>query len=338
LSRNDLEVIREAFGLGDVRRVTFLAQGLMNRNWRIDTDAGSYALKLLCDVPVDLASRNASVLAALTSAGLPVCAPLIAATGNALFETGSRAYLVSRWADGEHVEGTQLTMAQAAEFGRLVATIHRRLGDLARSPALAPAVRPRAKVTDPDRAVDKADRLLAVISGLSVPTDFDVRARALLEDRIALLGKHRQCVPAVVDGLPGAFGWTHGDLQHRNVLWSAGSVTAVLDWDRIGVRPLGEEVARTAQVQFGGEHGFLDLERVAAFVTGYRSVVPLPRADLADAVERLWWKRMSDYWIFEFHYDRDDYGPDSLLVPSERFLAWWTDRRADVQQAFAAGG
>jgi homoserine kinase type II len=228
-------------------------------------------------------------------------------------------------------------MAQAAEFGRLVATIHRTLGNLAGSPALTAAVRPRAKVTDPDKAIDKADRLLTVIAGRSLLTDFDRRAQALLEDRIGLLGKHRQCVPAVVDGLPGAFGWTHGDLQHRNVLWSAGSVTAVLDWDRVGVRPLGEEVARTAQVQFGGEHGFLDLERVAAFVTGYRSVVPLPRADLADAVERLWWKRMSDYWIFEFHYDRDDYGPDSLLVPSERFLAWWTDRRADVHEAFAAG-
>jgi homoserine kinase type II len=33
----------------------------------------------------------------------------------------------------------------------------------------------------------------------------------------------------------------------------------------------------------------------------------------------------------------DDHGPDSLMAPSERLLAWWTDRRQDVEQAFAAG-
>ena len=64
---------------------------------------------------------------------------------------------------------------------------------------------------------------------------------------------------------------------------------------------------------------------------------PLSRPDLADAVDRLWWKRMSDYWIFEFHYDRGDHGPDSLMAPSECLLAWWTDRREDVHQAFATG-
>jgi hypothetical protein len=102
-------------------------------------------------------------------------------------------------------------------------------------------------------------------------------------------------------------------------------------------RPLGEEVTRTAQVQFGGEHGYLDLNRVAAYVSGYRSLRSLPRADLADAVERLWWKRMSGYWIFEFHYDRADHGPDALLEPSERLQAWWTGHRHDVQDAFAVG-
>jgi homoserine kinase type II len=119
-------------------------------------------------------------------------------------------------------------------------------------------------------------------------------------------------------------------------LRDGGVVSAVLDWDRIAVRPLGEEVARTAQVQFG-EHGYFDLERVAAFTAGYRSVRPLPRADLADAVERLWWKRMTDYWVFEFHYDRDDHGPDLLMEPGEALLAWWTGHREEVQDAFAAG-
>jgi hypothetical protein len=113
--------------------------------------------------------------------------------------------------------------------------------------------------------------------------------------------------------------------------WRGGGVvSAVLDWDRIAVRPLGEEVARTAQVQFG-ELGYFDLERVAAFAAGYRSVRTLSRADLADAVERLWWKRMSDYWVFEFHYGRDDHGPDALMEPGKALLAWWTGHRRECR-------
>ncbi len=336
LDVGELRRIREEFGLGEIERATFLAEGLMNRNWRIDTPTGVYALKLLCDVPVEIARRNATVLTALASAGLPVCAPVNTRDGGPVLQIGLRNYLVSPWAEGTHVEGTDLPPGEVADFGALVATIHQALGDSVRVPLPVADVRPRAKVTSPDKAIDKADRLLTTIGAITEPSDFDDLAGNLLEERKVLIDKHRASPPAEGD-VPGPFGWTHGDLQYRNILRHDGTITAVLDWDRAAVKTLGEEVARTAQVQFGGEHGRLDLERVAAFVGGYRTVMPLPRADLADAVDRLWWKRISDYWIFEFHYDRDDHGPDSLMAPSERLLAWWTDRREDVEQAFATG-
>jgi homoserine kinase type II len=332
----DLPLISRAFELGEVRDVAFLAAGIMNRNWRIETSAGTYALKLLCDVPAELARRNAAVLDGLVAAGLPVCAPLRTGDGEALLSVGSRDYLVSLWAEGAHPEGIKLSLAEVETFGAVVAEIHDALS-VQSGVTIPPAdARPQAKVTGPEAAIAKADRLLQLLSALEELTEFDDVARGLLQERKVLIDKHRSSAPGAGEA-PGPFGWVHGDLQYRNILWSGGSVSAVLDWDRIAVKPLGEEVARTAQVQFGGEHGYLDLDRVAAFVSGYRSLRPLPRADLADAVDRLWWKRMSDYWIFEFHYDRADHGPDELLEPSERLLAWWTDRRQDVQEAFAVG-
>ncbi|SEH01764.1 homoserine kinase type II [Nonomuraea solani] len=328
--------VRQEFGLGAIQDATFLAEGLMNRNWRLDTVTGAYALKLLRDVPAETARRNALVLGALASAGLPVCAPVKTRDGAAVLEIDSRHYLLSPWAHGTHIEGVDLPLAEVADFGALVASLHQALSDQA--PVLLPTadVRPRAKVTSPDVALAKADRLLTAISAIDEPNTFDEQARQLLEERKVLLDKHGASPPAEGEA-PGPFGWTHGDLQYRNVLRRKGKVTAVLDWDRVAVKPLAEEVARTAQVQFGGELGRLDLDRVAAFVGGYRTVMPVSRADLADAVHRLWWKRMSDYWIFEFHYDRDDHGPDSLMAPSERLLAWWTDHRQEVEHAFAAG-
>ncbi|WP_196455250.1 phosphotransferase [Planomonospora sp. ID82291] len=332
----DLRRIGEEFGLGEVQDTAFLAEGLMNRNWRIATSTGVYALKLLCDVPVEIVRRNAEVLNALASAGLPVRAPVNTRDGGTVLEIDSRNYLVSPWEQGAHVEGTDLPLTEVADLGALVATIHQVLGDQDRVPLPRAQTRPHVKVTSPGQAIDKADRLLGVIDAIAEPSEFDILARHLLEERKVLIDKHRACPPAEGQ-TPGPFGWTHGDLQYRNILRRDGKVTAVLDWDRIAVKPLGEEIARTAQVQFGGERGQFDLERVAAFVTGYRTVMPVSRADLVDAVDRLWWKRMSDYWILEFHYDRDDHGPDSLMEPSERLLTWWTDRRGEVEQAFAAG-
>lgn len=207
---------------------------------------------------------------------------------------GARDYQVSPWAQGAHREGIKLSLAEVETFDALVAEIHNALSTQA-GVTLPPAdARPLAKVTGPEAALAKTDRLLRLVDALEESTEFDEVSWGLLEQRKVLVDKHRSRAPMVGEA-PGPFGWMHADLQYRNILWADGSVSAVLDWDRIAVKPQGEEVARTAQVQFGGEHGYLDLDRVAAFVSGYRSLRPLPRADLADAVERLWWKRMSDF-------------------------------------------
>ncbi|MGR7000727.1 phosphotransferase [Yinghuangia aomiensis] len=217
----------------------------------------------------------------------------------------------------------------------LVGRIHQALNDADRVP-LGPVRRPVARVTDPDAALVNANRLLSVIADIPEPTAFDDQARQFLEQRMILIDKHRSAQPAAGE-LSGMYGWTHGDLQYRNILRDGDGVSAVLDWDRVAVKPLAEEVARTAQVQFGGEEGAFDLDRVAAFAAGYRSAVPLPVGDLADAVHRLWWKRLTDYWTFEYHYDRGDTGPDPLMAPGEQLLAWWTERRDEVDRAFIAG-
>ncbi|MEV7357330.1 phosphotransferase [Kitasatospora sp. NPDC091276] len=332
----DLPVLDEAFGLGDVQECRFLSDGLMNGNWRLNTAEGSFALKRIMDVPLPLARRNLAVLSALADDGLPVGRARLSGAGDAVVEVADRGYCVIPWTEGSHLPGTALSIGQARDLGVLLGRIHRSLNG-ERLAGLLPQAPEQVTVsgTTPAAAHQEADRFLAVIAGLENRTAFDTEATAALAERKLLLEKYGSEHP-VGEVAVGPVGWTHGDVQHRNVLWRDGVIAGVIDWDRIRVRPFGEEVARTATVQFGGEDGFLDLERTSAFVAGYRSVVPLPVPALADAVERLWWKRMSDYWQLVFHYDRDDHSCDHLFLPAERFLAWWSERREDVQEAFAA--
>jgi Ser/Thr protein kinase RdoA (MazF antagonist) len=108
-----------------------------------------------------------------------------------------------------------------------------------------------------------------------------------------LAGQHASLRPGT-DVPAGPSGWTHGDFQHLNLIWQGCRVAGVIDWDRTSVRPLGQGLTRSATLLFARDSGELDLGRVAAFVRGYRTVVPLGREDLADAVDRMWWARMCD--------------------------------------------
>ncbi|KJS58429.1 hypothetical protein VM95_33340 [Streptomyces rubellomurinus] len=332
----DLALLGEAFGLGEVRECGFLSDGLMNGNWRLDTAEGSFALKRIMDVPLSLARRNLAVLSALADDGLPVGRARVSSTGDTVVEVAGRGYCVIPWMEGSHQPGTALSMEQAGDLGVLLGRIHQGLNGEQVAGLLPPApAQVTVSATTPAAARTEANRFLALIAGLENRTAFDAEAVAALAERKVLLEKYGSERPAG-DVAVGPVGWTHGDVQHRNVLWRDGAIVGVIDWDRIRVRPFGEEVARTATVQFGGEDGFLDLERTSAFVAGYRSVVPISVPALADAVERLWWKRMSDYWQLVFHYDRNDHSCDHLFLPAERFLAWWSERRDEVQAAFAA--
>ena len=331
-----LPEVATAFGLGEMRTSAFITEGLMNRNWRVETAAGAFAVKELLDVSPTNARRNLAVLGPLAALGLPVGEPISTIDGETVVEIEKRAFCAFTWIDGRHIPGARLRPDEVEQFGTLVAGLHAGLNTdtvtriLGKTPTPPPA-----SVPTPHGAITKAKRFLAVIDALPSRTGFDDAAAAELHTRIRLIEHFAEQRPAVAVP-PGPAGWTHGDLQYRNLLWTADRISAVLDWDRIAVRPLAEELARTAQVQFGlAEHGF-DLSRIEAFTQAYRERLDMPDTTLADAAHRLWWKRMTDFWCLERHYDKGDHAADDIWTIGERQLAWWCEHREDVTEAFSS--
>ncbi|MGY9066819.1 phosphotransferase [Streptomyces sp. CAS3] len=326
----------DAFSLGEVRERRYLADGLMNANWRLDTPVGQFALKWVTDVSLERLQCNLGVLAALGADGVPVSAPVPTITGSLVAQADGGAWCLFPWVVGSHVRGVDLTLSQVSALGAHLGGLHVSLGR-ACGRGLLPGVPETitVDVTSPARAVEKAEWLSAAVRDKGNGSDFDRAAGVALEHRRALVFKYADHRPRSATP-EGDHGWTHGDVQYRNLLWEGGELAAFLDWDRIAVRPYAEEVVRTAQVQFG-VGGVFDLARVSAFVEGYRSVVPLEPSALVDGARRLWWKRMTDFWQLEFHYDRGDFSFDELFTADEALLHWWTDRLDQVEGAFAAG-
>lgn len=320
-----------AFGLSPARESRFLPDGLMNRNWRLDTAEGSFALKELLDIDAQQARRNLAVLAPLAGTGLPIPVPVSGPGGDPVVEIDGRAFSLFPWVVGERITGLGLNPKQIEDLGALLGRLHSRLSEP--SIGLPSGEADTSKVRSAQEAYDQADRFEAVIATRPQRDAFDEQAVELLRRRRLLLDAHGDSRPS--ETLPDVpTGWIHGDFHSTNLLWSEGRVSAVLDWDRLRVQPFGEEVVRAALLHFKADDGHLDLQRVAAFIASYRRVVPISADALTDALHRLWWHHLTSFWILWYHYDRTDFSCDHLLEPRENLLHWWTEHREEVRAAF----
>jgi Ser/Thr protein kinase RdoA (MazF antagonist) len=330
------------FGLAEPTEARSVADGLMNRNWRVCARENVWALKQVLDVPADQARRQHQVTRTLAGLGLAVPPPQAAPDGDTLVEVqGIGVFAVLPWIDGVHRDGRDLTLGESRHLGGLLARIHSGLGDHGLARVLTPVPESQViAVTEAAKAKAKIDHYLGLVNDRAQLDEFDHLVRQRLTERQDLLERLAYLRPD--DTWPVApVGWVHGDFHDLNLLWSAeqpSQIAAVLDWDRLRIGPLAAEVVRTATLIFGydltPELRALDLARIAAFTAGYREVIPLAGAALAGAVHRLWWERVCDFWQLKWHYDKTDSSCDHLFVSASALLAWWSEHRDSVSSAF----
>jgi homoserine kinase type II len=319
------------FGLGEVTGVARVAEGLMNRNWRVATMAGTVAVKQVADAGAEAVREQHAAVAALARDGLPVPAPVSGPDGATVFEHPAGLFTVQPWVPGCHRSGPDLSSAECGRLGAVLGRLHAGLASALPAPQ-HPAAGP---ATPTAVARERLTRYLDLARASRPADGFDELVIRRLEQRARLLEELAFLRPA--RAASGPAGWTHGDFHDLQVLWDGGRISAVLDWDRLGVRPLAAEVVRSGTLLFGyGDSRGLDLARVAAFARGYREVVPLADQDLADAAHRLWWERLCDFWQLKWHYERGDRSCDHLFASASALLEWWCEHQGEVSGAFTS--
>lgn len=187
---DDLSAITKAFRLGQIADVAYLTAGLMNRNWRIETDRGIFALKQIIDVPIPVARRNLNVLPGLVENGVPACAPARMVSGDSVAEVDSRGYCLFPWLEGGQPRGSELSVDQTADLGAVLGRIHQSLnrGDDVNLPEKPSKL--RARVTESTSAVADANRFLTHIARMDSAEPFDLAVVEFLEHRKILLDKY----------------------------------------------------------------------------------------------------------------------------------------------------
>ena len=273
----------------------------------------------------------------LQAAGLPAVAPLRDLHGRTVAYVRGRPFAVFPWNDGVHRHGRHMQDIDAHCLGTLLADLHTGLERL-----LPQVPQPLfVATTSEQRAVAEAEQLLSLVHTGPDQDEMDALSAHRLRERLALIPEvaHLRPAPDAV----GTVGYIHGDFHAGNVMWSGlepGSrVTAVVDWEKTAVAPCGDEVVSTALVFFTGEYsGQLDLDLVRAFIGGYAEARPqFSERELTDSVRRVWWERLTDFWILTWHYRHGDHRADSLFPATAALVPWWTENYAKVLDAFLDG-
>ncbi|MDH6120047.1 Ser/Thr protein kinase RdoA (MazF antagonist) [Kitasatospora sp. GAS204A] len=324
-------VLRD-FRVGRLLAAEPVAEGLLNRGYRVTTDSGRYFLK--CYVEPATAT-SAAITAqhrasgALAELGLPVPPPLAARDGRTVTDHQDRHFALYPWVAGRHRTGAELTPTACGALGTLLAELH---GALARvcAPVTQPVALPSA---DPDAGLELAARLAELAARRRPYHAFDRLAEYRLAERADLLGAHRHRRPAPTAIAPS--GWVHGDFHGLNLLHRGERVVAVLDWDRLRVRPRAEETVRAATLIFNDPAtGELDLARVRHYARGYRATAGAGAEELALAVHRVWWERLNDFWMLQWRYQRADPRADPLFPAAAAQTVWWCQEYEQVLDAF----
>ena len=257
LSSADVREILEAFtGLGaaSYRSHATVAAGTINTNLRVETEAGTFFLRINEGKTRDDVAREAAIVSHAAARGVPTPAPLRARPGEAFADWRGELASVFPWVPGRTLSRADVTPAHAALVGRALATLHLASdGYTDRRPGRY----------EPDEIRRRLERIATLDRAeLAGPAVILTLALGALE------GERAAAVP---------MGLIHGDLFIDNVLYGdvAGEprLEALIDFEQASWGRLAYDVAVTTLAFAYGRDDFrADVTR--ALLEAYASVRP----------------------------------------------------------------
>jgi homoserine kinase type II len=241
----------------DLQKIEPLTVGSVNSNFRLTDSAGKvYFARLYEEQDHAGAVREHAVVAALDDAGVPVVRALSTKDGGSLADFGGKAFAVFPWVDGEILCLAQVTPRACAELGAALARVHL---CSPRAPAL-----PGGRFRIPDLR-ERLTRVEAAGRPSLLPAVRAIRER--LDHYESIRAKNLEQ------------GICHGDLFRDNVLWQGSKLRALIDFESVCQNNFAYDLMVTALAWgYGSE---FQLPLVQALFDGYRSVRPLPDAEVA---------------------------------------------------------
>jgi homoserine kinase type II len=283
LIREDIfDSVQDIFGL-TIQDYTRIRQGYLNLKWRIDSASGSFFVKqynktryperLIDGLEVSLTYQDH-----LRKQGIP-SPQLFANQGKyVLTSAAGERFVLMSLCDGELVAPGTANSDQMYSLGQTTGRMHKLLNtDLAPAP-LHWNMRSKESLYE---IWNKRWQLAQSKQCQNLLHALEVQKRILDETDPEIFAECEQ-------------GWAHWDLFADNILFHPDSVAAILDFDRLHYVYPEFDISRTL-LSCALESGTLHLDRVAAFVSGYREFNALSAAKVIRSMKLTWWKESE--WV-----------------------------------------
>jgi homoserine kinase type II len=299
----DAEPFIRRFGLGALRALTPIAEGVSNTNYRLDTDGGRFVLTLFEGLTDEAALPFCLGLTAhAAGAGLPCARPLKDRDGRETGRLNDRPAAILEWLPGAWKR--EPSLADQAAAGALLARLH-----IAGS--AFPLTRPNPLGPDALRAL------------------FDrCQSRATAADQLLL----RRMAPWVHDRVSNPVatlpvGPIHADYFPDNILFENGAPSGLIDFYFACTDVLAYDLAIALSAWGFDAEGTAMPGALAAFQSGYESVRPLSLAE-RHALPELGAVAAVRFTLTRLH-DRLFHDAGALVTPKDpapvlRRLDWWT--------------
>jgi homoserine kinase type II len=267
LDAAELAGIAEAFELGAVRGARAISAGTINSNFAVDTERGAWFVRVNEGKSEADVAWEAQLVGALAAGGVVTPPPLRARDGRPYAGLSGTAKWVSvfPWRAGHHLGPAQITPEVAGAFGAALAELHRVGLEL-------PASWRRRSIYDHAHLVARYERFATSGDPELAP------AIGVLREELAAAA----AASAVRER--ASHGMIHGDLFRDNVLWDAGRVVAILDFEQASGGSLAYDLAVCINdwcwlPDPAGPGGELRIELAAALLAGYQRVRELTPGD-----------------------------------------------------------
>lgn len=246
--------------LGQCRgEITPVYGGFHHRMWRLETDRGAFAIKQLSpaaqlDDPSVRAHFEASESAAdaFACVGVPAIVALRGSAGY-LQQRDGEGYLVYHWTDARAAGRNTITAQQGAHVAGLMANMH--LADI--RVAGLPAM---------EFDCHSEDNIAALVAWAVQRNVRDARElESRLPDMLKVVGLQSEAIRTLESRLVVS----HGDLDHKNVLWTEDGEPLLIDWESVRrLNPTYELILEA--LDWSGITGNFNGGAFADFLAAYR--------------------------------------------------------------------
>ncbi|MEP5569194.1 MAG: aminoglycoside phosphotransferase family protein [Halioglobus sp.] len=221
-NQNHLSSLCQTLSLGNpLRGPVTVTGGFHHTMWRLDTNTGSYALKQLSE-DFDQNTRCRSIHFEATEAvarkfasiGIPAVSALLH-NGEALQSIDEKHYLIYPWVDAKALHREHIDRVHVQEVAELLASMHLADIDIPDLQQQVFEVHQEEKLTT---LVEFArSRNSSRAKELSEHLPLFLQQIARQQKAIAYLSAHSVT--------------SHGDMDHKNVLWDSQDKPLIIDWE-----------------------------------------------------------------------------------------------------------